>query len=246
LAHNCIIRLEGVGVAFPRQASLRRGEPFWALENVSFDVREGETLGVIGRNGAGKTTLLKVLAGILKPDRGILINTGHRVAMLSLQLGFLPNLDGRDNAMLSGILMGLTRAQVRARLDRIIAFAELGDFIDEPVATYSAGMRARLGFAVALECNPDVVLIDEVLGVGDADFRAKSAAAIEGLIRSNKTVVLVSHNADTIEKLCERAVWIEQRVTRAQGEVADVAGAYRLSAASPPADGSGPGAPPRV
>lgn len=246
MAHNSIITLDGVGVSFPRQALLRRGEPFWALENVSFDVREGETLGVIGRNGAGKTTLLKVLAGILKPERGKLINTGHRVAMLSLQLGFLPNLDGRDNAMLSGILMGLTRAQVRARLGRIVEFAELGDFIDEPVATYSAGMRARLGFAVALECDPDVVLIDEILGVGDADFRAKSVAAIEGLIRSNKTVVLVSHNADTIERLCERAVWIEQRVTRALGAVGDVAGAYRLSAAPASRDGGGPAAQPEV
>ena len=176
----------------------------------------------------------------LRPDRGTLINTGHRVAMLSLQLGFVANLDGRDNAMLSGILMGLTRAQVRARLGRIVDFAELGDFIDEPVATYSAGMRARLGFAVALECNPDVVLIDEILGVGDSDFRAKSAAAIEGLVRSNKTVVLVSHNADTIERLCERAVWIEQRASRTFGEVGDVARAYRLSAAPPTGHGSGP------
>jgi lipopolysaccharide transport system ATP-binding protein len=227
MSGNTIISLANVGVSFRRHALLRRTEPFWALEDVSFDVRDGETMGVIGRNGAGKSTLLKVLAGILLPDRGKISNSGHRVSLLSLALGFLPHLNGRDNAVLSGMLMGLTRSDVKARLERIIQFAELDEFIDQPVATYSTGMRARLGFAVAIECDPDVVLVDELLGVGDASFRTKSTAAMRTLMQSDKTVVLVSHNPNTLEDLCDRAVWIEDRVTRAEGDVTDVLADYR-------------------
>ena len=168
----------------------------WALRGVSFDVHAGETLGVVGRNGAGKTTLLRLLAGILGPDRGSIERApGVRASLLSLQVGFLPQLTGRENATLSGMLLGLRRAEVAARLDSIVEFAELADVIDDPISTWSDGMRARLGFSVAYHADPDLLLLDEALGTGDAAFHEKSAAAMRERIRSDRTCVLVSHDA---------------------------------------------------
>jgi len=217
-----IVRLDNVGVCFSQRAGLFKRREFWALEDISLNLFQGETLGVVGNNGAGKTTLLKVLSGILEPSIGTYTNPGFRASMLTLQLGFLPNLTGRDNAVLSGMFLGLSRRMVLEKLDAIMEFSELGDFFDQPVRTYSAGMRARLGFSVALEASPDILLIDEVLGVGDADFRAKSTAALKSLIRSDRTVVLVSHNQATVRELCDRLVWIENRVTRMEGPVDEV------------------------
>jgi len=222
-----LLSLQGVGLAFRRhRLSLTRREPFWVLKDVSFNLRRGETLGVIGRNAAGKSTLLRLLAGILRHDRGLFVNHGHRVALLSLQAGFVPHLTGRQNAILSGILLGLRRHEVERRMEAIIAFSELGDFIDAPLSTYSSGMRARLGFAVAYQVEPDILLIDETLGVGDESFKAKSTEAMHARIRSDKTIVLVSHSARTIRDLCDRAVWIDEGVTRAFGPVEEVAAAY--------------------
>lgn len=179
-------------------------------------------MGVIGHNGAGKSTLLKLLGGIIVPDRGRLDNNGATVSLLTLQLGFVPYLSGRENALLSGMLLGATRAQVEDRMAKIAAFAELGDFFDEPIGEYSAGMRARLGFSVALEMEPDVILVDEVLGVGDADFARKSAERIRMRIRSDATAVITSHNLRLIEQLCDRVVWIEQGQTQEVGATAEV------------------------
>ncbi len=225
--HPPLLSLAGVGLAY-RQGGLRLGHRklFWVLKDISFELYAGETLGVIGRNASGKSTLLRLLAGILKPDRGTLINPGHSVALLALQAGFVPYLSGRQNAILNGILLGLRRAEVEARMDAIIDFSELGDFIDEPLSTYSSGMRARLGFAVAYQVEPDILLIDETLGVGDEEFKAKSTRAMHERIRSDKTIVLVSHVPSTIHELCDRAVWIEAGVTRAVGPVAAVNKAY--------------------
>src|SRR5262249_15432514 len=147
-----------------------RSNAFWALHDVSFDLRHGETLGVIGRNGAGKSTLLRLLAGILAPDTGSIMRKTDKVSLLALQAGFIPALTRRENAVLSGILLGMERADIESRMDEIVRFAELEQFIDEPVRTYSSGMRARLGFTVAFQADPDVLLIDEVLGIGDASF----------------------------------------------------------------------------
>lgn len=222
-----MIALQDVGVSYRRKGYLGfHGSRFWALQSISFDVRAGETLAIIGRNGAGKSTLLRLLAGIIRPDRGTLWQADVRCGLLSLQVGFLPHLTGRENAILSGILLGMTARDVQKRMDAIVDFAELHDFIDEPVATYSAGMRARLGFAVAFQVDPDVLLIDEVLGVGDADFVEKSSAALRQRLRAGKTAVLVTHQAPTARELCPRAVWIENGRTQAIGPTAQVLPAY--------------------
>lgn len=221
-----LIVLQNVGVAFKRGKSLREGSAFEALKDVSFSINSGDSLGIIGRNGAGKTTLLRLLAGIYKPDRGMIIKQDIRTALLALQIGFDGELSGRVNAILSGMLLGFVKNEVESKLDRIIEFAELGSFIDQPVKTYSAGMRARLGFSVALELNPDVLLIDEVLGVGDAEFRKKSIAVMHEKLLSDQTIVLVSHDANTVKRLCNRAVWIEDGVTKMDGNSAEVVDAY--------------------
>ena len=143
------------------------GEKFWALKDVSFELYQGETLGILGRNGAGKSTLMRLMSGIIKPDQGELINHHNSTAsLLSLQLGFMGYLSGRENAILSGMLMGLTRREIEAKMDAIIDFSELGEFIDQPISTYSSGMSARLGFSVAFQTDPDILLVDEVMGVG--------------------------------------------------------------------------------
>lgn len=223
---NEVLSLEHVGVAYPRGRGIRHRGLYWALKDVSLSLCHGETLGVVGRNGVGKTTLLKVIAGIIDPDRGVIRNAGVRASMLSLQVGFVPQLTGRENAVLSGMLLGAPREQIEAAMDEIAAFAELEAFMDEPVSSYSAGMKARLGFAVAMQADPDILLIDEVLGVGDAPFRRKSAQAIRERIRSDRTVILVSHNIQMMRKLCDRVVWIEGGVSRMQGEVDEVLKAY--------------------
>ncbi len=222
-----ILSLNRVGLAF-RQGGLkiRTRRHFWVLQDISFDLYAGETLGVIGRNAAGKSTLLRLLAGIIRHDRGTFVNHAQSVVLLSLQAGFVPYLSGRENAMLSGLLLGLNRAEVEDKMPSIIDFSELGDFIDLPLSSYSSGMRARLGFSVAYQVDPDILLIDETLGVGDEAFQAKSSRAMHQRIRSDRTIVLVSHTPGTISKLCDRAVWIEEGVTRAVGEVAGVIDAY--------------------
>ncbi|WP_293646430.1 ABC transporter ATP-binding protein [Thiolapillus sp.] len=226
---NPVLILENVGVAYRRGRSLRGGELYWALKDISLELKHGETLGVIGRNGVGKTTLLKVIAGIIAPDRGEIRNAGVSASLLSLQVGFVPLLTGRENAILSGMLLGAPKSRIEQNMDELVAFAELEDFIDEPVSSYSAGMRARLGFSIAMQADPDILLIDEVLGVGDAAFRKKSSEEIQRRIRSNRSVILVSHNTAMMARLCDRVVWIEQGVSRMQGEAGDVLAAYEAS-----------------
>ncbi len=222
-----LLTLDRVGLAFSdAKLGIRRSQPFWVLKDVSFDLHHGETLGIIGRNAAGKSTLLRLLAGIIRHDRGRFINQGHTAALLSLQTGFVPYLTGRQNAILSGILLGLRRREVEAKMDTIIAFSELGGFIDQPLSTYSSGMRARLGFSVAYQVEPDILLIDETLGVGDEEFKIKSTQAMHERIRSDKTIVLVSHSSGSIRTLCDRAVWLDEGVTRLVGDVEEVTAAY--------------------
>jgi lipopolysaccharide transport system ATP-binding protein len=220
-----VISARNVGLSYRRKRGVF-GEEFWALKDVSFDLYQGDTLGVIGRNGVGKSTLLRLMAGIMQPTRGELINYGHQASLLSMQLGFIYYLSGRENAILSGMIMGLRKREILQRIDSIIEFAELGDFIDQPIATYSSGMLARLGFAVAFQVDPDILLIDEILGVGDAEFYQKSAKMMQEKIHSNKTIVFVSHHAGLIQQLCNRAVWIENGVSRMTGETKDVLAEY--------------------
>ncbi len=212
------ISLQQVGITFHNRLSLRRTPPFVAIEDVSFDILKGEVLGLVGRNGAGKSSLLRAIAGTLTPDSGRIINHGYSVSLLAMALGFDQRLSGRDNAILSGLLMGLDQAQAERNLEQIIAFSELGDFIDKPIRTYSAGMSTRLSFSIALHLHPGVLLIDEVLGVGDVDFRKKSNKALREKIQSDQTVVLVSHDPRVMKQLCDRVVWIENGVTRNIGD----------------------------
>ncbi|HEX4299989.1 MAG TPA: ABC transporter ATP-binding protein [Gammaproteobacteria bacterium] len=229
MSGDTIIELKNVGVRYRRKAGFMRSNAFWALHDVSFDLKHGETLGVIGRNGAGKSTLLRLLAGILAPDLGEIIRRTERVSLLALQAGFIPALTGRENAVLSGILLGMARADVESRMDDMVRFAELEQFIDEPVRTYSSGMRARLGFTVAFQADPDVLLVDEVLGIGDAGFKEKSSAAMREKIASDKTVVIVTHQPDTVLDLCDRVVWVEKGVTVEIGEPQAVVDHYQQS-----------------
>ncbi len=222
-----VLELNHVAVGYRRRTMpFRPRRMIWALRDVNFQVRAGETLGIIGRNGAGKSTLLKLLAGILDPDKGSIERAPGRASLLSLQVGFLPHLTGRENAILSGMLLGLSKPQIKHDLDNILAFSEIGDFFDEPISTYSSGMRARLGFAVAYFSAPEILLIDEVLGVGDLAFRVKSSAAIQNLINSDRTVILVSHQPSTLRSLCERTVWIEDGVSRMEGPTDEVMAHY--------------------
>ena len=223
---NLALSLKKVGVYYWRHESYLRRTKFWAIENVTFDLYQGESLGVIGRNGAGKSTLLQLLAGVLRPDRGLLINHGVSLTLLSLQLGFISYLTGRQNAYLSGMYLGFNRSFIDSCIEEIKEFSELGEFFEQPINTYSSGMRARLGFSVAFQVNPDVLLVDEVLGVGDAEFRQKSSAVMKQRIKSDKTIVLVSHNSDTIRQLCSRVVWIEDGKTVCEGKSSEVLTEY--------------------
>lgn len=205
--NEIILSLHHVGVRYKRRGGLfQKPEYFQALDGVSFDLYRGETLGIVGRNGAGKSTLLRIMAGIIRPDQGQVINHGVSVSLLALQAGFDPELPGRDNAIMNGMLLGYTRRQVEARMADIVAFSELGDFIDEPVKTYSSGMRSRLGFSVSVFMTPDVLLLDEILSVGDKAFREKAESEMTRKMSSDQTIVLVSHSENQINRLCDRVI----------------------------------------
>jgi len=198
---------------------------FWALRHVSFAVERGETVGIIGRNGSGKSTLLRVIAGIYPPDEGKVSVGGEVSTLFSLGTGFNAELSGRDNIYLNGIMLGLTKEQIDGISDAIIEFAELGDFIDIPVRTYSSGMRLRLGFAIAIHCDKDIVLIDEIMGAGDAAFRQKAEAEMNRIM-GERTVILVSHAMGTIERFATRVIWLNRGVVAAMGEPKEVIEQY--------------------
>jgi len=204
---DVLISLRDISVRYKRRGGLfRKSTSFQALDGVNLDIHRGETLGVIGRNGAGKSTLLRVIAGIIKPDAGTIVNYGASVSLLALQVGFDVNLSGRDNAIFSGMLLGYSKQQVGIHLEKIAEFSELGAFMAEPVKTYSTGMRARLGFSVAMYMTPEVLLLDEVLSVGDAAFRQKAEKEMLKKIYSNQTVVLVSHSEGQVKRICDRVI----------------------------------------
>ncbi|HEY0232365.1 MAG TPA: ABC transporter ATP-binding protein [Dokdonella sp.] len=226
MTNEILVELHNVGVAFSAQRRLSANNRFWALEDVSVTLRRGERLGVIGRNGAGKSTLLRVIAGILTPDRGTVRRGVVSCQLLSLALGFTPHLSGRDNAVLSGLMLGLRRRDIVQRLPAIHEFSELGDFFEQPIAAYSSGMMMRLAFSVAIQVEPDVLLIDEVLAVGDAEFQQKSGAALRARMGEGHTVVLVSHDENQIATLCDRVLWVEHGKSVLEGDRDDVFAAY--------------------
>lgn len=199
---------------------------FWALRGISFSVSKGECLGVIGRNGAGKSTLLSLLLGVAHPTEGTITVAGKRTPLLELGAGFHPELTGLENIILNGVLLGFTEREVRERLEAIVSFAELGEFIGMPLRTYSNGMQMRLAFSVAIHTSPEVLLIDEILAVGDEAFQKKSGTALLELIKGGVTTVFVSHNMEAVRKMCDRVLWLEQGEIRAEGETGQVVEEY--------------------
>ena len=206
-------------------ADLQRDE-FWAVRDVSFSIEPGQTLGVIGNNGAGKSTILKILTRILRPSKGSYLVNGRIGALIEVAAGFHPDLTGRENIFLQGAIMGMGRTQTYRKLDEIIAFSEIEHFIDTPVKRYSSGMNARLGFSIAAHLDPDVLIIDEVLAVGDYTFQRKAFSRIRDLARSGMPVVVVSHQLDRIAELCTEALLLSQGTMVSRGTPADVIGAY--------------------
>lgn len=202
------------------------GRDVWALRDVSFSVEQGEVLGVIGRNGAGKSTLLRLLGGVMRPDEGRVIATDHVNGLLDLNAGMHPDLTGRDNAIATGVLAGLRRHEIEARLDEVTAFAELEDYMDEPVRTYSAGMRLRLGFAVAMQTAPRILLIDEVLAVGDIAFQRKCLDRIGQFRADGCAIILISHDLSQVESLCDRVLWLQNGTTVSLGATIGVVRHY--------------------
>lgn len=222
-----LVVLEHVGCTFHVKQHMFHFKEYTALKDVTVTINKGETLGIVGSNGAGKSTLLKLIAGILLPTSGnIRFYNEPTVSLLSLNMGFNVELSGRTNAIINAMLIGFSRKEAEARLDKIIAFAELEDWIDDPIKTYSAGMQARLGFGVALEMSPDILLVDEVFGVGDQRFQEKSTAAMREKMASNQTTIFVSHDLHSISALCSRCVWLHDGRTLAEGPPDEIIAHY--------------------
>ena len=201
-------------------------EEFHALENVTFDVKRGEIFGVIGRNGAGKSTLLKVVSGIYKPTSGKAVSAGRIAPMLELGSGFDPELSGRENIFLNGAILGFSEEFLKSKYDEIVAFSELGDFIHQPIKTYSSGMMMRLAFSVATIVEPEILIVDEILAVGDASFQQKSRARMLKLMRGGTTVLFVSHSMDQIREMCDRVLWLDHGQVKMLGDTQTVCDAY--------------------
>src|SRR5579872_4148109 len=210
--------------ATPRGASAQ--QTLWALHDVSLQLAPGESVGLIGHNGAGKTTLLRLLAGITRPTNGRVWTSGRVASLINLGAGFHPELTGRENIELNGVILGLSRQEVRARFDAIVEFADLEAYIDTPLKRYSSGMVARLGFAVAAHVDPDVLLVDEVLSVGDVGFQDRSIRKMLSFRDSGQAILFVSHNLSAVEMMCQRTVWLDHGTVRQVGPTAEVVRAY--------------------
>jgi ABC-type polysaccharide/polyol phosphate transport system ATPase subunit len=206
---------------------------FWALRHVTFEMNEGEILGVVGRNGSGKSTLLLTIAGIVQPDEGTVLTFGGTASLLTLGAGFDPTLTGRDNIYLNGAFFGFSKRKMDARLNEIVAFSELGAFIDAPLRNYSSGMRSRLAFSIAAHIEPDILLLDEVLGVGDESFRQKSRAKLHELITRTKAIVVVSHSMAFVTDVCTKALWLQEGCIAEFGAPDDVVKRYTAAAREP-------------
>lgn len=204
-----------------------RVEEFQAVKHVSFQVEQGRILGIIGKNGSGKSTLLNAIAGIFAPDSGTIDLKGHSVSLLSIGVGFQRELTGRENILLSGMLLGFSEKQVREKTEEIIKFAEIGDFIDAPVRTYSSGMYSKLAFSITAILETDIMLVDEVLSVGDAKFKKKSYSKMKQLISDdNRTVIIVSHATETLAELCTEILWLHDGEMRMYGDTKEVLAEY--------------------
>jgi ABC-type polysaccharide/polyol phosphate transport system ATPase subunit len=203
-----------------------RKEEIWALKNINFEIEKGEKVGIIGNNGSGKTTLLKIISNITVPTEGKVHTSGRIAALIDLEAGFHPELTGEENIYLSGLLLGMTKEEIRERFDKIIMFSGLGKFIDTPFYTYSSGMALRLGFSIAINANPDILLIDEVLTVGDQEFQKKCYWAMQKFFQKGKTIIFISHHLPSVTKLCSKTAWLEKGALKAIGETKKVIKSY--------------------
>jgi lipopolysaccharide transport system ATP-binding protein len=210
-------------------------EEFWALRDLTFDIQQGERVGIIGRNGAGKSTLLKVLSRIIKPTTGRVELRGRIASLLEVGTGFHPELSGRENIYLNGSILGMTRAEIRSKFDEIVAFSEVEKFLDTPVKRYSSGMYIRLAFAVAAHLEPEILIVDEVLAVGDAEFQRKCLGKMKDVAGEGRTVILVSHNMAAVQHLCERAIYLRNGKLIESGPTEQVIGTYMRAAQGPAA-----------
>jgi lipopolysaccharide transport system ATP-binding protein len=225
---------DAVGAPFRRLRAARKREPVWALRDVSFEVMPGEVVGIIGANGAGKSTLLKILSRVLEPTSGRAELYGRVASLLEIGTGFHPDLTGRENVYLNGAILGMTRREITTRFDEIVAFADVERFLDTPVKRYSSGMYVRLAFAVAAHLDHEILIIDEVLAVGDASFQKKCLQKFDEVTRSGRTVLFVSHALPTVARLCERAILLAKGQVHSIGPAAEVVRLYRsLSSAAP-------------
>lgn len=206
-----------------------RPDEFWAIKDISFDVKKGEAFALVGANGAGKTTLLKMLNGIFWPDEGKIMVKGTLGPLIAVGAGFHPLLSGRDNIYINAAILGIGKREIQKRFDEIVAFADIGDFLDTPVKHYSSGMFVRLGFAVAVHCEPEILLIDEILSVGDMAFQAKCKVKMDQFLNSGKTIVYISHNLDTVVNMCQRALFLQEGRMVYAGDAKSVVYEYRKS-----------------
>ncbi len=226
MLYGAVDILQSIGGFLPDSSRLRQDE-FWAVEDVSFELKKGETLGIIGPNGSGKTTFLRMLNGIFMPDKGSIEVTGRVGGLIQVGAGFHPMLSGRENIYINGSILGMTKKEIDEHLESIIDFADIGNFLEAPVKHYSSGMFVRLGFAVAIHCRPDILLIDEILSVGDIKFQSKCSKFItENLLKRGCTIIFISHNRYAVQDLCERALYINRGKMMALGKTDDVMDQY--------------------
>ena len=226
LYHHITGSIKNFFFHLPKSLESIKNSKYEALHDISFTVSRGEALGIIGRNGAGKSTILGLIAGVLKPTTGKITVNGRISPLLELGAGFHFELTGRENILLNGILLGLSRTDVLKRIDEIIAFSELEDFIDQPIRVYSSGMIARLGFSVVAHLDPEILLIDEILSVGDAEFQKKCIDKMMSFKKNGVTIVFVSHAADSIRQICNKVIWFEDHKVRMQGDVETILQEY--------------------
>lgn len=226
LYHHITVGIKNFLLHLPKAVSQIKNSSFEALKDISFEIYKSETLGIIGKNGVGKSTMLGLIAGVLKPSEGKVLVKGRTSPLLELGAGFHPELTGRENIMLNGVLMGLTRAEVLKKMDEIIKFSELGDFIGQPVRVFSSGMLARLGFSVVAHLDPEILLIDEILAVGDMHFQKKCLDKMMGFKKKGVTMVFVSHSMEDVERICDRVMWVEDHSIKMIGEPETVVSNY--------------------
>jgi lipopolysaccharide transport system ATP-binding protein len=229
LYHHITGGLKNLLSHLPSAVSAIRNSRYEALKNLSFEIKKGEAFGIIGKNGAGKSTILGLIAGVLKPTEGLVAAKGKTSALLELGAGFHPELTGRENIMLNGIILGLTKAEVLKKFDEIIEFSELAEFIDQPIRVFSSGMLARLGFSVVAHLDPDILLIDEILAVGDMEFQKKCIDKMMGFKKSMVTMVFVSHSMRDIMRICDRVMWIDNHGLKMTGDPEKIVASYTLS-----------------